>query len=329
MKERVGGENLKLKFINGVTPVNRLEWIEEYLGLPFELFCKHDELTGFITSGNKIRKLEYLLKDALEKKADTFFTCGGIQSNHCRATAMAARSLGMQPVLFLRGRPMEIPQGNVLLDTMVGSDIHYVTKEEYSRIDEIFARKKEEYENKGRKVYLIPEGGSNALGARGYVDAVKELSGQINLDGVEAIFTAVGSAGTYAGILAGLRILGYNTGVIGINVTKDPSSIFVEKTKRLIGEMREYEIDVSIDDGEIEIVDDFSGPAYAVPSEEDIELIKSLARERAFFLDPVYTAKAFRGMLQISRERFAGKRVVFIHTGGLFKLFDNPATYVK
>jgi D-cysteine desulfhydrase len=100
----------------------------------------------------------------------------------------------MQPVLFLRGRPMEIPQGNVLLDTMVGSDIHYVTKEEYSKIDEIFATKKEEYEKKGSKVYLIPEGGSNALGARGYVDAVKELSGQINLDGVEAIFTAVGSA---------------------------------------------------------------------------------------------------------------------------------------
>jgi D-cysteine desulfhydrase len=242
---------------------------------------------------------------------------------------MAARSLGMQPVLFLRGRPMEIPQGNVLLDTMVGSDIHYVTKEEYSRIDEIFATKKEEYEKKGRRVYLIPEGGSNALGARGYVDAVKELSGQINLDHVEAVFTAVGSAGTYAGILAGLRTLGYNTRVIGINVTKDPSTLFVEKTKRLIGEMKEYGIDVSIDDGEIEIVDDFSGPAYAVPSEEDTELIKSLARERAFFLDPVYTAKAFRGMLQISKERFAGKRVVFIHTGGLFKLFDNPAAYIE
>jgi D-cysteine desulfhydrase len=320
---------LKLKFINSITPVNRLEWIEEYLELPFELFCKHDELTGFITSGNKIRKLEYLLKDALEKKADTVFTCGGIQSNHCRATALAARSLGMQPVLFLRGRPMEIPQGNVLLDTMVGSDIHYVTKEEYSKIDEIFATKKEEYEKKGSKVYLIPEGGSNALGARGYVDAVKELSGQINLDGVEAIFTAVGSAGTYAGLVAGLKSLGYNTKVIGINVTKDPSSLFVEKTKQLIEGLKEYGIAVSLEGSEIEIVDDFSGPAYAVPSEEDMDLIKKLAKERAFFLDPVYTAKAFRGMLEISRGRFAGKRVLFIHTGGLFKLFDNPAAYVK
>lgn len=320
---------MKLKFINCVTPVSRLEWIEENLGLPFELFCKHDELTGFITSGNKIRKLEYLMKDALEKKVDTVFTCGGIQSNHCRATAMAARSLGMQPVLFLRGRPMEIPQGNVLLDTMVGSDIHYVTKEEYSKIDEIFATKKEEYEKKGSKVYLIPEGGSNALGARGYVDAVKELSGQINLDGVEAIFTAVGSAGTYAGLVAGLKSLGYNTRVIGINVTKDPSSLFVEKTKQLIEGLKEYGIAVSLEGSEIEIVDDFSGPAYAVPSEEDMDLIKKLAKERAFFLDPVYTAKAFRGMLEISRGRFAGKRVLFIHTGGLFKLFDNPAAYVK
>ncbi|PNS35945.1 1-aminocyclopropane-1-carboxylate deaminase/D-cysteine desulfhydrase [Mesotoga sp. B105.6.4] len=320
---------MKLKFINSITPVNRLEWIEEYLELPFELFCKHDELTGFITSGNKIRKLEYLLKDALEKKADTVFTCGGIQSNHCRATALAARSLGMQPVLFLRGRPMEIPQGNVLLDTMVGSDIHYVTKEEYSKIDEIFATKKEEYEKKGSKVYLIPEGGSNALGARGYVDAVKELSGQINLDGVEAIFTAVGSAGTYAGLVAGLKSLGYNTRVIGVNVTKDPSSLFVEKTKQLIEGLKEYGIAVSLEGSEIEIVDDFSGPAYAVPSEEDMDLIKKLAKERAFFLDPVYTAKAFRGMLEISRGRFAGKRVLFIHTGGLFKLFDNPAAYVK
>lgn len=319
---------MKLKLIHGVTPLNRLESIEKLLDLPFELFCKHDELTGFTTSGNKIRKLEYLLKAALEEKADTVITCGGIQSNHCRATAVAARSLGMKPVLFLRGRLNQIPQGNVLLDTMVNSDIIYLTKEEYSKIEELFAQKKEEYEKLGRKVYLIPEGGSNSLGARGYIDAVREISGQINLDGVDVIFCALGSAGTYAGLVAGIKSLGYSTQVIGINVTKEPASFYAQKTENLIEGFRHYGIDVKLGGEDIQITDDFSGPSYAVPDEEDMELIKLLARERAFFLDPVYTAKAFRGMIEISKKRFAGKRVLFIHTGGLFKLFDNPASYV-
>ena len=319
---------MKLNLINRVTPIDRLESVERSLGLPFEVLCKHDELTGFMTSGNKIRKLEYLLKAAQEENADTVFTCGGIQSNHCRATAVAARSLGMTPVVFLRGQPNQLPQGNLLLDMLVGSDIYYVTKEEYSRIDEIFAEKKKEYESRGHRVYLIPEGGSNSLGARGYFDAVNEMALQVDLNEIPAIFIAVGSAGTYAGLLAGIKSCGFATRIIGINVTKDPSSFFAEKTKRIIRGMEEYKIHVSVEDSDIEIADDFSGPAYAVPSEEDMELIKKLAKETAFFIDPVYTAKTFRGMIEISKERFAGKRVLFIHTGGLFKLFDNPSYYV-
>jgi len=320
--------NLKINFINGVTPLKRLESIEELLGLPFELLCKHDELTGFVTSGNKIRKLEYLLQAALDEKADTVFTCGGIQSNHCRATAVAARSLGLKPVVFLRGQPNQLPQGNLLLDMMVDSDIHYVTKEEYSRIDDIFSDKKKLYESQGRKVYVIPEGGSNSLGAKGYFDAVSEMSSQVELESVDAIFTAVGSAGTYAGLLAGAKKLETGTRIIGINVTKEPAEFYANKTKRLIEGLKEYGVDSSVSDNDIEIVDDFSGPAYAVPADEDVELIKLLAKERAFFIDPVYTAKAFRGMLEISKERFAGRRVLFIHTGGLFKLFDNPSYYI-
>ena len=318
---------MKTKLIACETPITRLKVVETLLQTPFNIFCKHDELTGFLTSGNKVRKLEYLLYDAMKKGADTVLTCGGIQSNHCRATAIASRELGLDSVLFLRKKEGVSLQANLLLDYMVGSTVVFVSEEEYRDMDAIFAREKTRLEKAGKKPYVIPEGGSNALGALGYVDAVKEISRQIDLDEVSAVFCAVGSAGTYAGLLAGLKLARSKARVIGVNVTTTPAESHREKTLGLIKGMSRYGLCPKIREEEIEIAEGFQGPAYAVPSTEDLDLIRTLARRSAFFLDPVYTAKAFRGCLHISRERFRSRNVLFIHTGGLFALFHDPQRF--
>lgn len=319
---------MKTRLITCETPVTRLKTVEALLETPFKIFCKHDELTGFLTSGNKIRKLEYLLRDAMQKGADTILTCGGIQSNHCRATAIAAREIGLEPVLFLRRKESVSVQANLLLDQMVGSTIVFVSKEEHKNMDEIFFTEKTRLEKAGKKPYVIPEGGSNALGALGYVDAAKEISRQIDLDDISAVFCAVGSAGTYAGLLVGMKLTGSKARVIGVNVTTTSAEFHRERILELIKGMSRYGLCPKIREEEIEIVEGFQGPDYAVPSNEDLDLIRTLAKRSAFFLDPVYTAKAFRGCLHVSRERFRARNVLFIHTGGLFTLFHDPQRFL-
>jgi D-cysteine desulfhydrase len=316
-----------------------------------EIFVKRDDMTEFISSGNKIRKLEFLLAQALREKCDTVFTCGGEQSNHARATAHLCVKLGLKPILFLReSQPeqsnssmrrirsffasdeaernylKEVVNGNLLIDKLLGAEIVFVSQQQYAKIDEVFEEHKQRYESQGRKVYVIPEGGSNALGALGYVWAVAEMTSQIDLSRLDAIYCAVGSGGTYAGLLAGLRFLGYDTPVVGINVTKREASHFAEKVLRIIDELSNYGIRVKVQPEEIKILDDFSGPAYAFPTEADIECIKMVASMEGLVLDPVYTAKTFRGMLQTSRR---GQRILFIHTGGTFGLFAQAHRFVE
>lgn len=316
-----------------------------------EIFVKRDDMTEFISSGNKIRKLEFLLADALRQKCDTVFTCGGEQSNHARATAHLCVKLGLKPVLFLReSQPelsnnvlkrirsffvsdeaeqnylKEVVNGNLLIDKLLGAQIIFVSQQEYSKIDTVFAEYKEKYEEHGRKVYVIPEGGSNALGALGYVWAVAEMTNQIDFSSLDAVYCAVGSGGTYAGLIAGLRFLGYTTPVVGINVTKREANYFVEKILKIIDDMSNYGVRVKLEPEEIKILDDFSGPAYAVPTEADIECIRMVASMEGLVLDPVYTAKAFRGMLQTSKR---GQKILFIHTGGTFGLFAQAHRFVE
>lgn len=315
---------MKLNLIANPTPVEKSNSIEKELKLPFDLYIKRDDQTGFLTSGNKIRKLEYLLYEAKNTNADTVFTCGGIQSNHARATAVAARKIGIDSRLFLRGTPQEIATGNLLIDKLVGSEFEFVTPEEYREIDSIFEARKLEMEKDGKKVYVIPEGGSNPLGSLGYIDGLKELSAQMDLTDVSAIFCALGSGGTYAGLLAGVKLLGLKTNVIGINVTKQPADFYGKKVLHIIKNLKQYGYCPKITPEDIRIVDDFSGPAYSIPTNEDVELIKKVAKISGILLDPVYTGKAFRGMLDVASRDFKGKKVVFIHTGGTFELFDRP-----
>lgn len=289
-----------------------------------ELLFKRDDLTGSTLTGNKVRKLEYLLAEALETKSSVVVTCGGEQSNHCRATALAAAELGLSSLLLLRTddpNSPPLPTANILLDRIVGSEIRWVSRAEYQRRADLFLEIEADLRSHGRTPYIVPEGGSNALGAWGYVRCVEELAEQLGDDPLTVVYAA-GSGGTGAGLILGTKLMGLPWKVIGFNVCDD-QAYFV----RAIGEIVEaaikrWSLAVAFDRSEIEIVDGYVGLGYAKSQPAELMTLRDLARLEGVVLDPVYTGKAFHGLLnelKIDRSRF-GRRVVFVHTGGIFGL---------
>ncbi len=297
---------MKLDLARKPTPV------EKHVFEGKEIWIKRDDMTDFIASGNKIRKLEYLLGDALEKKVDVVITCGALQSNHARATNYLSKRLGMKVILYLKEWYPGKESGNFLLNKLMGAEINIITPEEYENVDEIMEEKARELEKGGKRAYVIPEGGSNHIGSKGYEDAVFEMSRQLNLEDFDAIYVATSSAGTYAGILSGVKKLRLKIEVRGVVVHKKPTEIVREKIERILSQLGLE------DHSGINLIRGFEGKDYAYPSEEDLKVIKYVASESGVFLDPVYTAKAFRGMLETMGDQ---ERVVFIHTGGTFGLF--------
>ncbi|HLU67491.1 MAG TPA: D-cysteine desulfhydrase family protein [Kofleriaceae bacterium] len=311
------------------TPLERLDRTGAALGV--ELLVKRDDLTGAELSGNKVRKLEFLLAEARAEGADVIVTCGGEQSNHCRASAMAAARLGMSAHLLLRtADPAHPPAlgGNILLDRVAGATIQWITPAEYARRAELMAAVAESLRRAGRRPYVIPEGGSNALGAWGYVRAAEEIDQA--LAALEprptTVVYACGSGGTGAGLVLGAALLGWASRgirVAGVNVCDD-RDYFV----RVIGQIcRDFEArfatGAAVGDGDIDVVDGYVGLGYARSRPEELSEIVALCRREALVLDPVYTGKAFFGLtreLARDRGRF-GERVVFVHTGGIFGLF--------
>jgi D-cysteine desulfhydrase len=308
-------------------PLSRL--VEKY---SIDIHVKRDDLTGSDLTGNKVRKLEFLLADALERGSDTVLTCGAAQSNHARATAIAAAKLGLRARLFLRTRDPHNPpppEANILLDRLVGAEIVWLSFKEYGRRAEVLAGAADSLRNLGRTPYVIPEGGSNAVGAWGYVRAVDELLDDLSSipGGIErpaTIIHATGSGGTTAGLILGVKLVGLNARVVGINVCND-RDYFI----RTVGEICEtaiakYQLDIPFSrEHDVEIIDGYVGRGYGKSRPEELSLLRELARTEAIILDPVYTGKAFYGMireLERNSEVF-GDRIVFLHTGGIFGLF--------
>jgi D-cysteine desulfhydrase len=305
------------------TPIERLPRLSEVLDL--EIWCKRDDLTGAALTGNKIRKLEFLFAEARAQDADVIVTCGGEQSNHCRASAVAARQLGLESYLLLRTEDPKCPpkpEGNILLDALVGAEVRWVSRAEYARRAELFPEVARMLEARGRRPYFVPEGGSNALGAWGYVRCVDELARELP-PGPATLVYAAGSGGTGAGLILGQKLLGLPWRIVGVNVCDD-RDYFV----RVIGEIVEEAIDrfhlpVSFSRAEVEICDGYVGLGYAKSQKEELACLVELARTEGVILDPVYTGKAFFGLrreLEKDPRQFGG-RIVFLHTGGLFGLF--------
>jgi D-cysteine desulfhydrase len=310
------------------TPVEPLSRLSRRYGV--ELLVKRDDLTGAALSGNKVRKLEYLLGEAEAEHADMVLTCGGAQSNHCRATAIAARQRGLDSLVLLRvpdpANPPPI-EANILLDRLVGAEVRWVSRPEYARRAELFQEIAGELRGRGRRPYLIPEGGSNALGAWGYVRCVEELAAQLP-PGPATLVYAAGSGGTGAGLILGVRLLRLPWRVVGVNVCDD-RDYFVRVIGEIIEEaVRRWSLDVAFSRAEIEILDGYVGVGYAMSRPEELGLIRDVARAEALILDPVYTGKAFYGLgreLEKNRKAF-GERIVFLHTGGIFGLFPQGKT---
>ncbi len=306
------------------TPIERLREFPQLLQ-GFEIFVKRDDLTGFCLSGNKIRKLEFIFHDVVEKNADTLVTCGGFQSNHARATAILGARFGLKSVLVLFGQDSPKLDGNLFLDKLVDAQIKYVPEVRYDELDAIMEEVSSELRKEGRRPYIVPEGASNELGVWGYIKASQEIKKQLEemKIKIDKIVTAVGSGGTYAGLFLGSKLFDWPVQIYGINV-KDTAQIFVERIHELIlATKKKFKLDVNFEKKELKIIDGYVGEGYAKSKKEELDLIKSVAQNTGIILDPVYTGKAMYGLLdQLRKETFSRQdRILFLHTGGGFGLF--------
>jgi D-cysteine desulfhydrase len=318
------------------TPLERSPRLGAELGL--ELLYKRDDLTGFELSGNKARKLEYLLGEAEASGADTLVTCGGAQSNHCRATAFAASKRGLAAVVLLRvGDPSRPPplEANSFLDRLAGAEIRWVSHDEYRRRAEVMEAVAAELRAAGRRPYVIPEGGSSALGSLGYVAAVAELRAQLPeawRAGPVTIAYAAGSGGTGAGLELGIRLAGWDDArPVGFAVCND-AGYFRTAIAGICGDARGRWPELPAVTAEEVVIDDgFIGPGYALPTDEGLALIRRAARADGVLLDPVYTGKAMLGVARRATEPdgLPSSRVVFLHTGGAFGLFPFAERLVR
>jgi len=299
------------------------------------VWVKHDNLTGTETSGNKLRKLEFTLAEALAQSCDTLITCGGVQSNHCRVTALVAAQLGLRVHLLLRGEPATPADGNLLLDKLAGAVIHYVPPRQWHRHEAMAARLQTELAVDGHKAFFIPTGASDEIGLWGYVAACEELADDLQREGFrpDAIVTATGSGGTQAGLIAGNALFDLAERVLAINVCDD-AQYFHDKVRRDFAkwESRYAELlPTGFTTGSLAVdtVEGYVGPGYGEADADVFECIRLMARTEGLVLDPVYTGKAFHGM---HNEIIAGclrgaRDVVFVHTGGLFGLFPHKQKF--
>ncbi|MBZ9608834.1 D-cysteine desulfhydrase family protein [Clostridium estertheticum] len=315
----------KIMFANLPTRIEKLERLSQKLGGP-NIYIKRDDQTGTEVSGNKIRKLEFSVKEALDQKCDVLITCGGIQSNHCRSTAAVAARLGMKSVLVLRGDSETESDGNLFIDKLLGAEIRFVTPEEYKNNKAgIMEQIKAQLEATGCKPYIIPEGASNGIGGFGYYNAMKEIICQEKELGVhfDRIVLAVGSGGTHSGLFLASKTLEYTGEIYGVNVCDDAEHFKNEIYKIAHESMQYIDVNLHISKDEIHIIDGYVGRGYALSRPEELHFIHDFAKLEGIILDPVYTGKAMYGLVQeIKKGTFKNcENILFIHTGGAFGLF--------
>ena len=302
------------------TPIQRLGNISRALGV--DLSIKRDDLSGLAAGGNKVRKLEYLVADARRQGATVLMTAGAIQSNHVLQTVAAARKSGIRAVVVLQGAAPAVPRGNLLLDVLLGAEIEYLDSDRFVEdVIPYMERRQQELLHASEIPYVVPVGGSNALGAFGYVNCARELCGQYAARGAEPpdyIVVATGSVGTYAGVVVGCAHFWPRTRVRGIVVTtnyfarRENVVQLTNETARQAGIDRRWTAD------ELWLDYDYVGPGYGIRSEAGDSAIDMLARAEGIFLDPTYTGKVFAGLVGNVRAGVipAGSTVLFIHTGG-------------
>jgi len=311
------------------TPLLKLERLARELG-GAELWIKRDDLTGLEVSGNKVRKLEYVVADALAGDCDALVTEGAPQSNHCRATAAVCARLGLQAVLLFRPAAPRAVQGNHLLDVLFGAEVRSFSQAEFAaQKEQLVAAVLAELRAAGRRPRWTPTGASEPLGCWGYIAAMAELGEQLAAAGITAcdVVMAISSGATYAGAVLGRQVHHLEQCTLwAVPVSDDAAHHRAAVVDLCRAAIEQFDLPIELDATELRLLDGYVGAGYAVPYKAALEALRLLARTEAIMLDPVYTAKAFCAVLDGIREgRFGRTRpVVFLHTGGIFSDFAWP-----
>jgi len=305
------------------TPLEKLQNLSKAIGVP-EVYIKRDDMTGIGYGGNKIRKLEYLLADALSKGADSIITTGGVQSNFTRETTACATKLGLKTFLVLIGNDPEEYRGNLLLEKLMGAEIHFVSAknldEGAEKAGKLMRSLSEKLEAEGHRCYIMPVGGATPIGCIGFANAFLEINSQINDLGitVDHLISATGSGGTQAGLLVGKRIVNSDVNIMGIRVGRmfEPFPKMIAEMAGKTGEL--LGIKKSFSEKDVITYSDFIGEGYDIPTREANDAIKLMARTEAIILDPVYTGKAMAGLIGLIDRGEISKddNIIFWHTGG-------------
>lgn len=312
----------KVNLANIPTPLEVIKYQNK------KFLMKRDDLTGCELSGNKVRKLEYIIADAIKHKANMIFTCGGEQSNHARATTIAAKKFGLPVKLFLWGSDKRIPSGNQFLNKIYGAEIMYLNKSEYEKVNDIMQYQREKMLRKNLNAYVIPEGGSTANGVFGYFTFITELMKQVDLNKIKAIVTAAGSGGTSAGMLAAISYLNLNVQIVAVNVLYS-KEIITKKILMLAEALNlEYDLNTRIKSENLVVLDGYSVEGYKSISKEKIQLIRNFAEDIGILFDPAYTGKAFVAYSENYLSKNLGMKYIFVHTGGLFGVFGREKEYL-
>src|SRR4029077_4885452 len=306
------------------TPIEELKSLSRELGGP-ELLIKRDDQTGLALERTKTRKLEFHVGQALEQGADTLVTAGAAQSNHCRQTAAAAARAGLHCQLLLNGTKPELPNGNLLLDELLGARIHWVQRSEReAKLSQI----PDELRKHGGKPYVIPVGGSNGVGATGYVLAMTELADQLNgmSRRVDHVIFASSSGGTQAGIVVGARVTGFNGKLHGVSIDRDDSesATYEGELADIANETAKYVgFNAQFAASDFTVAYNYLGGGYGVVSDLEREAIRLLASREGVLLDPVYTGRAMGALLDLIHKKAfrSDETVLFWHTGGAPALF--------
>lgn len=302
------------------TPLQSATRLSDSLGVP--VLIKRDDLSGLGLGGNKVRKLEYLVADALGYGSDVLVTGGGRHSNHAALTALAAARAGIAAHLVFYGGPAAgEPEGNDVVNALTGVDITYTGDPDRASVEPALHDVARQLKNAGRRPYVIPRGGATALGCVGYVAASLELTSQLFRLGVSPghVFVATGSCGTQAGLVLGAHWLRSSYRVVGVTVSR-PRNECLDRIQNLTSECAKL-LGLEIPSGsEIEVLDDYIGPGYGKPSSEGLAALELVARTEGLILDPVFTAKAMVAVRAFAR-RSSSRPVVFWHTGGAVNTF--------
>ena len=316
----------RVKLVNLPTPLEKMPRLTSALNGP-QLWIKREDCTGLAFGGNKERKAEFSLGDALSKKADTVITVGPAQSNHARATAAAARKLGLKVILVLSGEKPSSYDGNLLVNRLLGAEIRFLegkpTKLDRMRFtDEIAA----DLRKKGHKPYVIPAGASYPPGAIAYVNAMLELLSQARKGGfkIDHLVHAAGSGGTQAGLVLANKALGSEVNISGICAEPHVKDKLVEETVEIAqGAAELLDLDVIVKPDDVNLNEDYAGKAYEEPTPVALSAIKLVAQTEGILLDPIYTGRAMAGLIDLIKQGHFKKddNIIFIHTGGTPTLF--------